>query len=70
MRGPLQSAMRKLTHVTRTLALRSAGKAGSNTALIRHVGRRPGKTYETPSWRSTTRTASSSRFPTASAQIG
>ena len=48
MRGSLQSAMRKLTQVTRPLALRSAGKAGSNTSVIRHVGRRSGKTYKTP----------------------
>ena len=48
MQGPFQSAMRKLTQVTRPLALRSAGKAGSNTSVVRHVGRRSGKTYETP----------------------
>ncbi len=48
MRGLLQSAMRKLTQVTRPLALRSAGKAGFNTSVIRHIGRRSGKTYETP----------------------
>jgi deazaflavin-dependent oxidoreductase (nitroreductase family) len=40
--------MRKLTQVTRPLALRSAGKAGSNTSVIRHVGRQSGKTYESP----------------------
>jgi deazaflavin-dependent oxidoreductase (nitroreductase family) len=32
----------------RPLALRSAGKEGSNTAVIRHVGRRSGRAYETP----------------------
>jgi deazaflavin-dependent oxidoreductase (nitroreductase family) len=48
MQGPFQSALRKLTQVTRPLALRSAGKAGSNTSVVRHVGRRSGKTYETP----------------------
>jgi deazaflavin-dependent oxidoreductase (nitroreductase family) len=40
--------MRKLTQVTRPIALRSAGKAGSNTSVVRHVGRRSGKTYSTP----------------------
>ena len=48
MRGSLQSVLRKLTQVTRPLALRSAGKAGSSTSVIRHVGRRSGKAYETP----------------------
>jgi deazaflavin-dependent oxidoreductase (nitroreductase family) len=48
MRGPFQSAMRRLTQVTRPIALRSAGKAGSNTSVVRHVGRRSGKAYETP----------------------
>ena len=48
MREAVQSALRKLTHVTRPLALRSAGKAGSNTSIVRHVGRRSGKAYETP----------------------
>jgi len=32
----------------RPLALRSAGQEGSNTSVIRHVGRRSGRTYETP----------------------
>jgi deazaflavin-dependent oxidoreductase (nitroreductase family) len=32
----------------RPLALRSAGKEGSNTSVVRHVGRRSGRTYETP----------------------
>jgi len=48
MQGTVQSALRKLTQVTRPLALRSAGKPGSNTSVVRHVGRRSGKTYETP----------------------
>jgi deazaflavin-dependent oxidoreductase (nitroreductase family) len=37
-----------LTRTTRPLALRSAGKAGSNTSIVLHVGRRSGRTYETP----------------------
>ncbi len=28
--------------------MRSAGKGGSNTSVVRHVGRRSGRTYETP----------------------
>jgi len=32
----------------RPLALRSAGKEGSSTSIARHVGRRSGRTYETP----------------------
>ncbi len=40
--------MRKLTQVTRPIAIRSAGKAGSNTSVVRHVGRRSGRAYETP----------------------
>jgi len=37
-----------LTHATRPLALRSAGKAGSRTSVVHHVGRRSGRTFETP----------------------
>jgi len=32
----------------RPLALRSAGKEGSSTSVVRHIGRRSGRTYETP----------------------
>jgi len=32
----------------RPLALRLAGKEGSSTSVVRHVGRRSGRTYETP----------------------
>jgi deazaflavin-dependent oxidoreductase (nitroreductase family) len=46
--GPLQAALRRLTRLTRPLPLRSAGRVGSNTSVIRHVGRRSGRTYETP----------------------
>jgi deazaflavin-dependent oxidoreductase (nitroreductase family) len=48
MNGPLQAALRRLTQATRPLALRSAGKTGSKTALVRHVGRRSGRSYQTP----------------------
>ena len=40
--------MRRLTQVTRPIALRSAGKTGSNTSVIDHVGRRSAKAYDTP----------------------
>jgi deazaflavin-dependent oxidoreductase (nitroreductase family) len=48
MRGPVRSALRRLTQVTRPLALRSAGKAGSATSVVRHVGRKSGQEYQTP----------------------
>jgi deazaflavin-dependent oxidoreductase (nitroreductase family) len=44
----MQNALRLLTRAMRPLALRSAGKQGSNTSVIRHVGRRSGRTYQTP----------------------
>jgi deazaflavin-dependent oxidoreductase (nitroreductase family) len=44
----MQNALRLFTRSTRSLALRSAGKAGSNTSVVRHVGRRSGRSYETP----------------------
>jgi deazaflavin-dependent oxidoreductase (nitroreductase family) len=36
------------TRATRPLALRSAGQEGSSTSVVRHVGRRSGRTFETP----------------------
>lgn len=48
MRGPVQNALRLFTRAVRPLALRSAGKEGSGTSVIRHVGRRSGRAYETP----------------------
>jgi deazaflavin-dependent oxidoreductase (nitroreductase family) len=48
MRGSIQNALRVFTRAMRPLALRSAGKEGSNTSVIRHVGRRSGRLYETP----------------------
>jgi len=48
MRGPLQAALRRLTRATRPLAMRSAGKDTSKTSVVRHIGRRTGRTYETP----------------------
>src|SRR5262252_4722926 len=48
MRGSVQSALRLFTRTMRPLALRSAGKEGSNTSVVRHVGRRSGQAYSTP----------------------
>jgi len=48
MRGSIQSGLRLFTRAMRPLALRSAGKEGSSTSVVRHVGRRSGRTYETP----------------------
>jgi deazaflavin-dependent oxidoreductase (nitroreductase family) len=48
MRGSIQNALRLFTRVMRPLALRSAGKEESSTSVVRHVGRRSGRTYETP----------------------
>ena len=48
MIGSIQIALRLFTRAMRPLALRSAGKQGSSTAVVRHVGRRSGRTYQTP----------------------
>ena len=48
MKGITQAALRRLTRATRPLAMRSAGKEQSSTAIVRHVGRRSGRTYATP----------------------
>jgi len=48
MRGSVQNALRLLTRATRSLALRSAGREGSSTSIIGHVGRRSGQRYQTP----------------------
>ena len=48
MKGPIQRGLRQLTKITRPLAMRSAGKQGSSTSVVRHVGRKTGRSYETP----------------------
>src|SRR6266480_7524542 len=48
MRGSMQNALRLFTRAMRPLALRSAGKEGANTSVVRHVGRRSGRAYQTP----------------------
>jgi deazaflavin-dependent oxidoreductase (nitroreductase family) len=48
MRGRIQNTLRLFTRAMRPVALRSAGKEGSGTSVIRHTGRRSGRAYETP----------------------
>jgi len=48
MKAPIQRTLRRLTQVTRPLAMRSAGAEHSNTSVVRHIGRRSGRSYETP----------------------
>ena len=48
MRGTVQNSLRLFTRAMRPLAMRSAGKEGSSTSVVRHVGRQSGRTYETP----------------------
>jgi deazaflavin-dependent oxidoreductase (nitroreductase family) len=36
------------TRVMRPVALRSAGREGNATSVVRHVGRRSGRAYQTP----------------------
>ena len=43
MRGTVQNALRLFTRVMRPLALRSAGREGTATSVVRHVGRRSGR---------------------------
>jgi deazaflavin-dependent oxidoreductase (nitroreductase family) len=46
--GTTQAILRRLTQVTRPLAMRSAGTETSDKSIVRHVGRRSGRAYETP----------------------
>lgn len=48
MRGATQNALRLFTRALRPLALRSAGRDGAATSVVRHVGRRTGRAYQTP----------------------
>jgi deazaflavin-dependent oxidoreductase (nitroreductase family) len=48
MKGTVQNALRLFTRATRPLAMRSAGRKGTATAVVRHVGRRSGRAYQTP----------------------
>jgi deazaflavin-dependent oxidoreductase (nitroreductase family) len=48
VKGPVQNALRLFTRTMRPLALRSAGREGSGTSVVRHTGRRSGRIYRTP----------------------
>jgi deazaflavin-dependent oxidoreductase (nitroreductase family) len=48
MKGSLQNALRLFTRALRPVAMRSAGQRGSGTSVVRHVGRRSGREYQTP----------------------
>ena len=48
MNESIQRVLRRFTRVTRPLAMRSAGTKQSSTSVVRHVGRRSGRSYETP----------------------
>jgi deazaflavin-dependent oxidoreductase (nitroreductase family) len=48
MKGSIQNALRLFTRAMRPLALQSAGREGSGTSVVRHVGRRSGRAYQTP----------------------
>ena len=48
MKGPTQAFLRRVTQLTRPLAMRSAGTENANTSIVCHVGRHSGRTYETP----------------------
>lgn len=48
VKGNVQNGMRLFSRAVRPLALRTAGKESSGTAVIKHVGRKSGKAYDTP----------------------
>jgi deazaflavin-dependent oxidoreductase (nitroreductase family) len=45
---PVVDTVRRLGRATKPLVLRSAGQAGTSTAVIHHVGRATGRSYATP----------------------
>ena len=48
MKGTTQNLLRQFTRRMRPLAMRSAGREGSATSVVGHVGRRSGRAYQTP----------------------
>jgi deazaflavin-dependent oxidoreductase (nitroreductase family) len=48
MKGTTQNLLRLFTRRMRPLALRLAGREGSATAVVGHVGRSSGRAYQTP----------------------
>jgi deazaflavin-dependent oxidoreductase (nitroreductase family) len=45
---PVLNAVRRSSRATKRLALKSAGTSGADASVVRHVGRRTGRSYETP----------------------
>ena len=45
---PVLNTVRRINRFTKHFVLKSAGTAGSPTAVVRHVGRTSGCKYETP----------------------
>ena len=48
MNGSLPNTMRRFTRLGRPLGLKRAGKEGSATSIVQHIGRSSGRDYETP----------------------
>jgi len=46
--GPVLRAVRRSGRATKGIALRTAGTLGAEASIVRHVGRRSGRSYETP----------------------
>jgi deazaflavin-dependent oxidoreductase (nitroreductase family) len=45
---PVLDAVRRMGRATKPLVLRSAGRDGSPTSVVQHVGRTSGRSYRTP----------------------
>lgn len=45
---PVLNAVRRAGRAMRPLALKSSGTPGANASVVRHVGRKSGRPYETP----------------------
>ena len=46
--SPVLKAVRRSGRATKGIALRTAGTSGADASIVRHVGRRSGRSYETP----------------------
>jgi len=45
---PVLNAVRRLSRATKRFPLKKAGTSGSDASVVRHIGRKTGKSYETP----------------------
>ena len=45
---PVLNAVRRASRAFKPVALKTAGSKGARTAVVRHIGRRSGRQYETP----------------------